>query len=98
MKLSENTLFIIIAGYMLIMSLILFIMMGIDKARAKAGCRRIREWTLFILAALGGALGGVLGMSVFHHKTLHTSFRLGMPALMTLNFAAAFALMWFNGR
>ena len=48
MKLSENTLFIIIAGYMLIMSLILFIMMGIDKARAKAGGRRIRERTLFI--------------------------------------------------
>ena len=48
---------------MLIMSLILFIMMGIDKAGAKAGGRRIRERTLFILAALGGALGGVLGMS-----------------------------------
>ena len=55
MKLSENTLFIIIAGYMLIMSLILFIMMGIDKARAKAGGRRIRERTLFIVAALSAA-------------------------------------------
>ena len=98
MKLSENTLFIIIAGYMLIMSLILFIMMGIDKARAKAGGRRIRERTLFILAALGGALGGVLGMSVFHHKTLHISLRLGLPAVMTLNFAAPFALRWFTGR
>ena len=98
MKLSENTLFIIIAGYMLIMSLILFIMMGIDKARAKAGGRRIRERTLFILAALGGALGGVLGMSVFHHKTLHTSFKLGMPALTVLNFGIAFLIMWHSQR
>ena len=89
---DEKTLFTIIITYLGIMSLILFLMMGIDKAKAKQGARRISEKSLFTVAALGG----VLGMKVFHHKTLHTSFKLGMPALTVLNFGIAFLIMWLN--
>ena len=52
-------------------NVIAFAAMGIDKAKARAGKWRIAESTLFALAALGGALGGTLGMRVFHHKTKH---------------------------
>lgn len=59
--------------------------MGLDKAQARRGGWRIPERRLFLLAALGGALGGLLGMRAFRHKTLHRAFRIGMPALLILN-------------
>ncbi len=93
---NEKTLFLIIIAYLALMSLILFIMMGIDKSKAKRGARRISEKSLFITAALGGGIGGLLGMNVFRHKTQHTSFKLGMPALTVLNLALAFVIMWLN--
>ena len=57
--------------YLLCASLVSFAMMGIDKALAKKGLRRIRERTLFLTVLLGGGVGGMLGMKVFRHKTLH---------------------------
>ena len=93
---DEKTLFTIIVAYLGIMSLILFLMMGIDKAKAKQGARRISEKSLFVMAALGGGIGGMLGMKVFHPKTLHTSFKLGRPALTVLNLGIAFLIMWLN--
>lgn len=62
-----------------------FCAMGLDKAQAKRGGWRIPERRLFLFAALGGALGSLLGMRAFHHKTLHKAFRIGMPALLILN-------------
>lgn len=73
---------------MLIMSIVTFAAMGIDKSAAKAGTRRIPEKTLFGLALFGGALGGLFGMRVFHHKTKHASFKIGMPLLLIFNIAA----------
>lgn len=55
--------------YYLIMNLILFAMMGIDKSRAKKGKWRIPELTLLMLSVVGGAIGGLIGMRVFHHKS-----------------------------
>ena len=69
------------------MSVILFIVMGRDKALSKTKKRRVPEATLFLLALLGGALGGVLGMQIFRHKTKHTKFVLGFPALMLIQWA-----------
>ena len=42
---------------------------------------------------LGGALGGTLGMRVFHHKTKHKEFRFGFPALLCLQCAAVVYLI-----
>lgn len=58
-----------------------FCAFGADKARARRGGRRIAERTLFLLAALGGGCGAVLGMAVFRHKTKHWYFVWGMPAI-----------------
>ena len=46
--------------------------------------RRVPERTLFLLAILGGSVGALLGMRVFHHKTLHRAFRFGIPAILAL--------------
>ena len=66
-----------------------FAAMGIDKARAKAGAWRIPEATLFLLAVLGGSVGGILGMQLFHHKTRHKTFTVGFPAILVCQHALA---------
>ena len=52
--------------------------------------------TLFLLSAIGGSVGALLGMRVFHHKTLHKLFRWGVPAIMAVQAALAVYLIWFR--
>lgn len=66
-----------------------------DKQMARAGKRRIPERTLFWLAGLGGSIGAWLGMQLFHHKTRHISFVVGIPAIFVLQAAAAGAVWYF---
>ena len=70
------------AGYLAAVNLAACALMGLDKRRARRGAWRISEKALFLPAVLGGALGGLLGMRVFHHKTKHWYFRFGLPALL----------------
>lgn len=71
-------------AYMGILSIVLLILMGMDKSRAKKHEWRIAECTLFTLAIVGGAVGGVLGMYLFRHKTRHNSFAFGFPLLAAI--------------
>ena len=71
----------ILGIYLIIINLIGFCIMGVDKKRAIRGAWRISEASLFSTALLGGALGCTLGMHFFHHKTKHWYFRYGMPAI-----------------
>lgn len=71
-------------AYLAVMSIILCIFMYIDKSRAKNHEWRISEKSLFTLAILGGACGGVLGMYLFRHKTKHNSFAFGFPLLAAI--------------
>ena len=83
--------------WVLLISIITFFVFGIDKWKAKRGSRRIRERTLFLLAAMGGSIGAWLGMKVWHHKTLHKSFRFGIPAIFILQIALVVGLfVYFN--
>ena len=68
----------------IVMNLLAFALMGIDKHRAKAGKWRIKEATLFLATGLFGGLGGTLGMLAFRHKTKHWYFRLGFPVLLVV--------------
>ena len=90
-----NTPTIILAAWLGAMSLVLFIVMGSDKRRARRGLRRVPERRLFLLALLGGGLGGVLGMSVFRHKTKHIQFVLGFPAIAMLQMIVL-AIVWMR--
>lgn len=79
----------LLGAYLAVMNLAAFLVFGLDKWKAKrkekkASVRRVPEKTLFLLAALGGSIGALLGMKVFHHKTLHKRFRYGIPAIMAL--------------
>ena len=80
--------------YLLAVILLLFAVMGIDKYKAKHQLWRIPERTLFVLAAIGGSLGGILGMRIFHHKTLHPQFRYGFPAILILQLILAGFLVY----
>ncbi len=70
------------AIYIVVISVAAFLMMGIDKNKAKAGQRRISERTLFTIAWVGGSLGMYIGMNVFRHKTKHKSFAIGLPMII----------------
>ena len=77
----------ILCAYLLLINLILFAVMGIDKYKARNGLWRIPEKTLFGLALIGGSIGGILGMKVFRHKTKHNSFKFGFPAILIAQLA-----------
>ncbi len=80
----------LLAGYLLLINLWAFGLMGFDKSRARRrGARRIRERTLFLSALLGGGLGAVLGMWVFRHKTRHWYFVWGLPLILLAQIALA---------
>ncbi len=68
-------------AWLLVMSVILFCVMGHDKHLAGTRRRRVPERTLFVLAVVGGALGGVLGMQIFRHKTQKPKFFIWFPLL-----------------
>ena len=72
---------------LLVINVLAFALMGIDKLKAKAGAWRIPEKTLFLVTALFGGLGGTLGMTFFRHKTKHWYFKLGFPALLVIQIA-----------
>ena len=91
----ERILWIALAGYLLVVNLWAFSLMGIDKRRAKKDLWRIKERTLFLPVLLGGGVGGILGMKAFHHKTKHWYFRFGFPAILILEIAGALWLVWY---
>ena len=71
-------------GYLIVMNLVGFIIMGIDKNKAKKHAWRIPEKTLFLASLLGGSIGTWAGMYAFHHKTKHWYFVVGMPAILVV--------------
>lgn len=74
----------LLATYFIIINLIGFIIMGIDKRRARKHAFRIPEATLFTIALIGGSIGSIIGMYYFHHKTRHWYFVYGMPLILIL--------------
>ena len=69
--------------YILIcINIVTFVIYGIDKWKAKQGNWRISEATLLLLAVLGGSIGALLGMQVWHHKTMHKKFKYGLPLIL----------------
>ena len=86
----------IVIDYLVVMSLLTFAAYGMDKRKAKKGQWRIPEKTLLLLAVLGGSLGALLGMYVFHHKTQKTKFVIGVPAIIAVQAAVAAGFLWLR--
>lgn len=72
-------------AYVASVSVVLFLYMIVDKKRAMKHQWRISEKTLLILGAAGGAIGGVLAMYLFRHKTKHTIFAFGFPLMAAVH-------------
>ncbi len=84
---------IVMAMYLIIINVIGFALMGIDKHKAKIGAFRIPEGTLFITAIIGGSIGSIIGMRFFRHKTRKFYFVWGMPIILALQIAIVI-LLW----
>ena len=85
-----------ILAYFAVITIVAFALMGIDKYKAKKGAYRISEASLFITALLGGSIGSVAGMLVFHHKTQHWYFQVFMPLIALLQMAGVLTLAIFK--
>lgn len=72
-----------------------FILPAVDKRRAKKDGWRIRESTLFLISALGGSVAMYISMRLFHHKTKHKRFMIGIPVIIVLQLGAVFAVWYF---
>ncbi len=68
--------------YLLIINAAGFLLMLVDKWKAKKNRWRVRESTLLLVAALGGSVGSLAGMYLFRHKTQHLKFTLGIPLIL----------------
>ena len=79
-----KTLITFLILYVIIINLIAFLLMGIDKSRAKKKAWRIPEATLFLFALFGGSIGAIAGMYTFRHKTKHWYFVVGMPLILVV--------------
>lgn len=76
----------------MIMNILAFCLMGIDKHRARTRQWRIPERVLFGAALLGGSAGAWAGMYLFHHKTRHWYFVVGMSLILAVQAAAVIYL------
>ena len=97
---NSTTLFAVIGNpwallgiWLVLINLVTFLVFGLDKWKARRKVRnetirRVPEKTLFLLFVLGGSIGALLGMRIFHHKTRKWYFRFGIPLLLILQGAA----------
>lgn len=79
--------------YLLIINAVGFLIMLADKRKAQKNLWRIPESTLLTVALIGGSLGSLAGMRVFHHKTRKPKFYIGIPAIIVVQLVAAWMLI-----
>lgn len=82
----------IVAGYFLVINAVSLFLYGIDKYKARRRKWRISEATLLTVAVIGGSIGAWMGMKVWHHKTMHKKFFVGLPLIFVLQVALALYL------
>ena len=77
----------ILSIYLLIINALGFLLMLVDKFKARNGMWRIPEATLMGVAALGGSVGSLAGMYLVRHKTQHPKFTVGIPLILAAQVA-----------
>ena len=82
MRMTDTIIYILIS-----INALTFVVYGWDKWKAKQGKWRISEATLLMLAVVGGTIGALLGMQVWHHKTMHLKFKYGLPLILLAQIA-----------
>ena len=89
----NTTALAIILGYYIVINLVLYITMVIDKKRALKDGWRIPEKNMFIMAVLGGGLGGLCAMVFKRHKNRHLDFIMVFTMTSILHMVAALLLI-----
>ena len=80
--------------YLILVNAVAFLLMLIDKQKAKKKKWRIPEATLMGSAAIGGSIGALAGMYTFRHKTKHPKFTIGVPVILVLQLVLAGVILW----
>lgn len=83
--------------YLIGINVLTFLVYGLDKWKARRDQWRIPEATLLMLAVLGGSIGALLGMTVFHHKTRHKKFQIGLPLILLAQIFLTYFLLTRQG-
>ena len=83
--------------YLVIINVLGFVLMHVDKKKSKKRQRRIPESVLLGIAVACGSIGIMAGMEFFRHKTKHKRFYIGVPVtlMIQVGLAAAFYLLIF---
>lgn len=79
--------------YLILINIICLLLTGLDKFNAIRKFFRIPEKVFFILSLIGGSLGTLIGMYLFHHKTKKMKFYLGIPFLFILNIISLYLII-----
>lgn len=79
-------------------NIVTFFLYGIDKWKARHDKWRIEEATLLWWAVFGGSIGALLGIKIWHHKTLHKKFTLGVPAILLAQILVIGLLMYYKDK
>ena len=83
----------VLVYYLMVINIVTFLVYGIDKIKAKQGSWRISEATLLIFAVIGGSIGALLGMKVWHHKTMHKKFKYGLPLILLVQIVLIYLIL-----
>ncbi len=89
----SHTMITVLGCVIAAMNVIAFVLMGVDKLKAKLDKRRIPEKVLFLFSVLFGAIGGTMGMYSFRHKTKHWYFAVFFPALALVQLSL---MLWYG--
>lgn len=82
----------IVLIYFAMINVVAFFVYGIDKWKSQHDRWRVPESMLLGLAAIGGSVGAWLGMKVWHHKTQHKKFKVGVPVMLLIQISL---VVWF---
>ncbi len=87
------SLILLIISYLVVINIVAFLAFGIDKWKAQKRRWRISEYSLLMLAVVGGSIGALMGMRIWRHKTLHAKFRYGLPLILLVQVALCVYIM-----
>ncbi len=78
--------------YLVVINIIAVIVTVHDKFAAQRGAWRVKERTLMLISALGGAPAMYLTMLTIHHKTRKPLFMIGIPVIFIIELILFFAV------
>ncbi|MDO5399229.1 MAG: DUF1294 domain-containing protein [bacterium] len=97
-KTINAAVFFIVLLYIIFINIYAFILYGSDKKKSQTRkARRISEKSLLKACMLGGAAGGLIGMQVFRHKTLHKKFTILVPLMFAVQLILDSVILGFLG-